>query len=125
LGNSDVGKSFLFGILIGRDISAHQSNATSATRTTESVDVTIGSHTFTLFNIPDLIEAEKEHVYSNKQEIDKAFAQRLISIVMFVFGQQGDGRLQEEDTVTFNTISIAYSFRSKSLAFIVTGLRKN
>jgi hypothetical protein len=76
-----------------------------------------------IFNIPGLIEAEQARIDLNKREIDKAFAQRPNSIVMYVFGQV-NGRIRDEDVVAFNAINAAYPFRPESLVLIVNGLPK-
>ncbi|CAF1337225.1 unnamed protein product, partial [Didymodactylos carnosus] len=122
-GRGCVGKSFLANIAIGRDAFVHEFKATSVTHNTESVEVTIGSYTLTIFNIPGLIEAEQERIDLNKQEIGKAFAQRSNSIVMFVFGQK-NGRIRGQDIVAFNAINTAYPFRPESLVLVVNGIPK-
>ncbi|CAF0769526.1 unnamed protein product [Didymodactylos carnosus] len=123
LGNSGVGKSFLANILLGREAFVHKFSSTSVTHSTEFEEIQIGYHPLAIFNIPGLIEAEQERIDLNKKEIDKAFAQRPNSIVMYVFGQQG-GRIREEDVVAFNAINAAYPFRSKSLVLVVNGIPK-
>ena len=124
LGNSGVGKSFLGNIVSDSDTFLHQFKATSVTYITTSVDVTLGSHTFTVFDIPGLIEAEQERIDLNKQEIDKAFAQRPNSIILFVFGQV-NGRLRGQDMVAFNAVNTAYPFKPQSLVLVVNGVAKN
>jgi len=124
LGNSGVGKSFLANIITGYDVFLHQFQATSVTHNTTSVDITLGSHTFTIFDIPGLIEAQQERIDLNKQEIDKAFIQRPNSIILFVFGQV-NGRLRAQDIVAFNAINAAYPFKQGSLLLVVNGVPKN
>ena len=123
LGNSGVGKSFLANILLGREAFVHEFRPSSVTHITEFEEMELGDDTLAIFNIPGLIEAEQERIDLNKIEIDKAFAQRPNSIVMFVFGQRG-GRMQEEDIVAFNAINTAYPFAPESLVLVVNGLPK-
>jgi predicted GTPase len=123
LGNSGVGKSFLANILLGREAFAHEFQPNSVTHVTEFQEMELGHDIFAIFNIPGLIEAEQERIDLNKIEIDKAFAQRPNSIVMFVFGQRG-GRIQEEDITAFNAINAAYPFKPKSLVLVVNSLPK-
>ena len=123
LGNSGVGKSFLANILLGREAFQHEFSSSSVTHVTESQEIIVGNLPLTIFNIPGLVEAEQERIDLNKREIDKAFAQRPNSIVMYVFGQQ-NGRIRDEDVVAFNAINAAYPFRSKSLVIVVNGLPK-
>jgi predicted GTPase len=124
LGNSGVGKSFLANTLVGREAFAHKFSSRSVTHITESEEIHLGDLPLTIFNIPGLIEADQERINLNKKEIDKAFALRPISIVMFVFGQQG-GRICDEDIVAFNAINAAYPFHPESLMLVVNGLPKN
>jgi predicted GTPase len=123
LGNSGVGKSFLANILLGRDAFKHEFSSSSVTHVTESQEIIVGYLPLAIFNIPGLIEAQQERIDLNKIEIDKAFAQRPNSIVMFVFGQQ-NGRIKDEDVVAFNAINEAYPFRPESLVLVVNGLPK-
>jgi predicted GTPase len=121
LGNSGVGKSFLANILVGHEAFAHAFSSSSVTHETECASAKIDHSTITIFNIPGLIESEQERIDSNKKEIDKAFAQRPISMVIFMFGHQ-NGRIRDEDVATFNAINTAYPFQPESLVIVVNGL---
>ena len=121
LGNSGVGKSFLANVLIGHEAFVHRFSPNSVTHKTESVQAQIDHSSYTIFNIPGLIEAEQERVDLNKVEIDRAFLERPNSVIIFVFGHQ-QGRIRDEDIVAFNAIHAAYSFRPESLAIVINGL---
>jgi hypothetical protein len=123
LGNSGAGKSFLANILLGHDAFAHEFTPCSVTRITEFQEVDLGYGTVAIFNIPGLLEAEQERIDLTEKEIDRAFALRPNSIVIFVFGNQG-GIIRKEDIVAFNAINAAYSFKHESLVFVVNGLPK-
>jgi len=124
LGNSGVGKSFLANIITDNEKFLHQFQPTSTTHNTTSVDITLGSHTFTIFDTPGLIEAQQERIDLNKQEIDEAFTQRPNSIILFVFGQV-NGRLRGQDIVAFDAINAAYPFKQGSLLLVVNGVPNN
>ena len=124
LGNAGVGKSFLANILGECDCFAHGISSKSITKKTEYIERQIGNLSLAIFNIPGLIEAEEEYIYLNKVEIDKAFAARPNSMILFVFGHQ-QGRIRDEDVMAFNAINAAYSFRSESLFIAVNALPKN
>ena len=124
LGNSGVGKSFLANILVGYEAFTHAFSAQAVTHKTEYVEVQLGGFLLAIFNIPGLIEAEQERIDLNKIEIDKAFAERPNSVILFVFGHQ-NGRIRDEDAVAFNAINAAYPFRSESLVIVVNSLPKD
>ncbi|CAF1449509.1 unnamed protein product [Adineta ricciae] len=124
LGNSGVGKSFLANRLLDDD-EAFESRfaAGSVTRHTEWKDMptNIGRYTFSVANIPGLVEANQKLIDENRVEIMKAFEQCPWAIVLFVFGQN-NGRIPDEDLVAFMRINDAYEFPTKSLLLIVNGI---
>ena len=143
VGNSGVGKSFLANILLGREAFKHEFAARSVTHRTEYEVITIDDRDFAIFNIPGLIEADQvikndetshcmylflfffqNRVDMNKSEIDRAFALRPNSLIIYVFGEQ-QGRIRNEDVVAFNAINAAYSFDTKSLLIVINGLPMN
>jgi GTPase Era involved in 16S rRNA processing len=76
LGNSGVGKSFLANVLIGHKAFVHRFSANSVTHVIECVQAQIDGSSYTVFNVPGLIESEQERINLNKVEIDKAFEAR-------------------------------------------------
>jgi GTPase SAR1 family protein len=124
LGNSGVGKSFLANVLLGQEAFVHLATPRAVTTQTEFKEINLGNETFAIFNIPGLIEADQKRIEMNKVEIGKAFKERPISLILYVFGSQG-GRIRDEDVVAFNALHKAYPFNLKSLVIIVNGLPKD
>ena len=124
LGNTGVGKSFLANILIGEEAFVHNVSPRAVTTETEFREIRMGNETYAIFNIPGLIEADQKRIDMNKREIHKAFAQRKMSLILYIFGSQG-GRIRDEDVVAFNAIDKAYPFKPESLVLIVNGLLKD
>ncbi|CAF1113730.1 unnamed protein product [Didymodactylos carnosus] len=121
LGNSGAGKSFIANILLGEDRFQHAYRPTAVTRKTDSAELTIGDTTYAIFDIPGLIEAKQEQIDLNKTEIEKAFQQRPLSIILFVFRSCG-GRILDEDLIAFRAINEAYQFNLTSLIFVLNNL---
>ena len=124
LGNTGVGKSFLANILLEREVFAQGSSSSSITHTTEYRETDLLDKSYAIFDIPGLIEVEQQRIDQNKQEIDKAFAQRPNSIVIYVFHPQA-GRIKEEDITALYAINAAYSFKPQSLILVMNCLSKN
>ena len=60
LGNTGVGKSFIGNILLGKDEFAYELSAAAVTTKTESKDIQFEGETYSIFNIPGLIEDKQE-----------------------------------------------------------------
>ncbi|CAF1351857.1 unnamed protein product [Adineta steineri] len=127
LGNSGVGKSFLANRLLNDD-QAFESrfSVRSVTRHTEWKDMSaaIGNHTYSVANIPGLVEANQKLIDENRQEIMNAFEQHPCAIVLFVFGNN-NGRIRDEDLVAFMRINGAYEFLPNSMILIINGIPSN
>lgn len=72
-GSSGVGKSFIDNVIVGKEVFVHGYQPSSVTRETESVVTNLNGNLATVYNIPGLIESNKENVALNKVEIEKAF----------------------------------------------------
>ncbi|CAF1398568.1 unnamed protein product [Adineta steineri] len=123
VGNSGVGKSFLANIILGKQYFKHDFSARSVTHRTESITCILGGKQFRIYNIPGLIEGDEERIAQNRREITRAFEEQKKHslIVIYVFGHQ-NGRIRNEDVVTFRAIHNAYTFSPDSLITIVNGL---
>jgi hypothetical protein len=124
LGNTGVGKSFLANILLGHEAFVHKAAPRAVTTETEFEEMKMGNETYSIFNIPGLIEADQKRIEMNKIEIDKAFRARPTSLILYVFGAQG-GRIRDEDVVAFNVLNKAYPFKLESLVMVVNGVPKD
>ncbi len=124
MGNTGVGKSFLANVLLKQDVFVHKATARAVTTETEFKDTRMGNETYTIFNIPGLIEADQKRIETNKAEIHKAFTKRPTSLILYVFGCQG-GRIRNEDVVAFNALHKAYPFNLESLVLIINGVPKD
>ncbi|CAF3425395.1 unnamed protein product, partial [Rotaria sp. Silwood2] len=122
LGNSGVGKSFLANIILGKQYFKHDFSARSVTHRTESILCMLDNKNYRIYNIPGLIEGDKERITLNKLEISRAFDEQKQHslVVIYVFGHQ-NGRIRNEDIVTFRAIH-AYTLNPDSLIIIVNGL---
>lgn len=122
LGNTGVGKSFIANILLGKDVFVNELSAAAVTKKTESRDIQFEGDSYTIFNIPGLIEDDQQAIDTNKTEIHSAFKQQPNSIIIFIFTGGAGGRLRQEDIVAFNAIHKAYGFESKSLLMVINDL---
>jgi F0F1-type ATP synthase epsilon subunit len=123
VGNSGVGKSYLANIILGKQYFKHDFSARSVTHRTESITCILGDKCYRIYNIPGLIEGDEERIALNKREISRAFEEQKEHslVVIYVFGHQ-NGRIRNEDIVTFKAIHKAYTFSPDSLITIVNGL---
>ena len=123
VGNSGVGKSFLGNIILGRQYFKHNFSARSVTHQTESITCQLGDKYYRIYNIPGLIEGDEERIALNRREVSRAFEEQTghSLVVIYVFGHQ-NGRIRNEDVVTFRAIHNAYTFSSDSLITVINGL---
>ncbi|CAF3199107.1 unnamed protein product [Rotaria sp. Silwood2] len=123
VGNSGVGKSFLANIILGKQYFKHDFSARSVTHRTESITCILGDKHYRIYNIPGLIEGDEERISLNRHEISRAFEEQKEHslVVIYVFGHQ-NGRIRNEDVVTFQAIHNAYTFNPDSLITIVNAL---
>jgi hypothetical protein len=123
VGNSGVGKSFLANIILGKQYFKHDFSARSVTHRTESITCMLGDQHYRIYNIPGMIEGDEERIALNRREISRAFEEQKEHslVVIYVFGHQ-NGRIRNEDIVTFRAIHNAYTFSPDSLITIVNGL---
>ncbi|CAF1449537.1 unnamed protein product [Adineta ricciae] len=123
IGNSGVGKSFLGNIILGKQYFKHDFAARSVTHQTESITCQLGDKYYRIYNIPGLIEGDEERIALNRREVSRAFEEQKEHslVVIYVFGHQ-NGRIRNEDIVTFRAIYNAYTFNPDSLIIIVNGL---
>lgn len=127
LGNNGVGKSFLANIILGEHHHfKHGFSAESLTNRTESVTCLLREKYFRVYNIPGLIEGDEERMNLNKREISRAFEEQKDNplIITYVFRHQ-NGRIRNEDIVTFRAIHNAYGFSADSLITIINSLPPN
>ncbi|CAF0720542.1 unnamed protein product [Adineta steineri] len=126
LGNSGVGKSFLANIILGKEHFQHDFSARSVTHRTESIICRLDDRQVRVYNIPGLIEGNEERITLNRREITRAFEEQNEHsvVVMYVFGHQ-NGRIRNEDLITFRAIHNAYTFSSDSLIIVINGLPRD
>jgi hypothetical protein len=123
-GNSGVGKSFIDNLVVGEEVFLHKYRAASVTRETEAVVTNINGKLATVYNIPGLIESNKENIELNKAEIEKAFLGRAAQVIVFVFGVGDGGRIRQEDYAAYLAMNEAYEFSRYSLVFVFNNVKK-
>jgi hypothetical protein len=122
-GNSGVGKSFIDNLIVGEEVFLHKYRASSVTRETEAVVTNINGKLATVYNIPGLIESNKENIEKNKAEIEKAFLGRAAQVIIFVFGVGDGGRIRQEDYASYLAMNEAYEFSRYSLIFVFNNVK--
>lgn len=124
LGNSGVGKSYLANRILGRDAFRSKFSVESVTREIEFQRFDFQNKHYIVYNVPGLVEVDQKNVDRNRTEIKDAFKRSPLSIVFFVFGEQG-GRIRDEDIITFKSINNAYNFQLESLVLIVNNISED
>jgi len=107
-----------------REAFVHKFSPNSVTSVTEFQTLEFEDTSIAVFNIPGLIESNQAAIDRNKIQIHKAFELRPVSIILYVFGNQG-GRIREEDLIAFQAIDQAYKIDREALCFIVNDLDKD
>ena len=119
IGNVGVGKSFLLDAIAGRAVFRTARRVRAVTARTTSHTVVVGDKTYTLFDIPGLIEMGNEQkIESNKAAVSKAFSQCAEQIVLVVMGHL-NLRPQAQDLATFLAVRRAYDLHQRSIIFVV------
>lgn len=123
IGNSGVGKSYLANLFLNSNHFSHEFSARSVTHRTDSRVCQLGSRLYRLYNIPGLIEGNRERMTLNREQIERAFTEQNHNpiVIVYVFGHQ-NGRIRHEDLVCFHLMNNAYQFSPNSLIAIVNGL---
>ncbi|CAF0853513.1 unnamed protein product [Didymodactylos carnosus] len=121
LGNAGSGKSFLCNILIGSQRFKAAFRTRAVTLETEHHRIRAEGINFRIYNIPGLIEIDRDGINRNKREIMRAFDECSNSIVLFVWSNVG-GRVQQDDVIAFKALNEAYQFPQNSLGFVVNNL---
>ena len=125
IGNVGVGKSFLLDAIAGRAVFRTARRVRAVTAQTTSHTVVVGDKTYTLFDIPGLIEMGNEQkIDSNKRAIDTAFNQSCQQIVLMVMSHL-NLRLQQQDLTTFQAVHHAYALHQRSVIFVVNQIRRD
>ena len=115
------GKSYLSNMLLGRQVFKSNFSAGSVTNTT-SFEPLDGHGKWHISDIPGLIEGQQSLIDRNKREIDRAFKQHPVAVVLFVFSAASSGRLLDQDVIAWNALHKAYRFDPESVLFIVNNV---
>jgi len=132
LGNSGAGKSLLDNILLGKHQFVHESSADSCTSEVEHVVVERAwgedgaRKTFAVFNIPGLLEIDKDKIERNKNAIKAAFGRyaTVDQFILFVLGNDG-GRPRGADAEAFSSMLEAYELQTESVLFVCNRKPRN
>jgi len=117
LGNSRVGKSFIANLLADTDFKSERS-ASSVTTKTESREFNTPRGPLVVFNVPGLIEVDKECIERNKNEVRQAFLQCPNSIIAFVF-KDNNGSVSAQDVAAFKAVDNSFAILEESLVFVI------
>ncbi|CAF3394562.1 unnamed protein product [Rotaria socialis] len=125
LGNSGSGKSFLCNILLDEMRFRSEYDPNAVTVKTERAEIKMGEMTFSIFNIPGLIESDQQRIDQNKKEIEKAFQMCPYSIVIYVWTPNSGGRVVADDGIGFSALHKAYQFPSTSIIYVINNVLSN
>ncbi|CAF3431629.1 unnamed protein product [Rotaria socialis] len=124
LGNSGSGKSFLCNILLDEMRFRSEYDPNAVTVKTERAEIKMGEMTFSIFNIPGLIESDQQRIDQNKKEIEKAFQMCPYSIVIYVWTPNSGGRVVADDGIGFSALHKAYQFPSTSIIYVINNIKE-
>lgn len=125
LGNAGSGKSFLCNVLLDRIRFDSEFKPTAVTTETEQEIIGIYGKTFSIFNVPGLIEDDQERIDLNKKEIEKAFQRCPNSIVIFVWAPNTGGRVSPNDGIAFSALHQAYEYQPTSVIYVINNVPSN
>lgn len=125
LGNNGFDKSSLGNIILRRELFQLKFSPDAATLETEYRESTVNDKIYAIYNIPNLIEANRERIDINVREVNIAFQRFPHAVVIYVFSVGPTGCLHNEDFIAFNAFNSVYSLNEKSLIIVVNRVPVN